>query len=320
MRPRLRLRSVAGLAACLSCTPTTPPLRDATHAPQGSTTDDGVTSALDEIVSVGEHRMYLHCEGEGRPLVVFESGFGPGGDSSIWRRVLPLVARDTRACAYDRVGQGRSSRPVPHPHSMLQMARELRALLHATQQDAPFVVVGHSMGGPVARWLEMEYPDNVVGMVLVDATTAASANDAFSTVTAEMLRGWEETIRRLEGQDREDVVADLESLRAAGHTLGARPLITIIAGRPAANLQLRQALRLELETLSSNAVHIVAKQSGHLIPLEQAQLVADATLTVVEAARSGESLSCPQLNVRCHASRLSVQTMGALHWLPVEVP
>lgn len=209
----------------------------------------------------------------------------------MWREVLPLVARETQACAYDRVGQGRSSRPVPHPHSMRQMAQELRALLDAAERHAPFILVGHSMGGPVARWFEMEYPGEVAGLVLVDATTAASANDAFSTVTAEMLQRWEATMRRVEGQDREDILADLESLRDSGHTLGARPLIAITAGRPAANLQLRQSLRTELDALSSNAAHVVAERSGHAVPLEQAQLVTDAALAVVEAARSGRLLS-----------------------------
>ena len=38
-------------------------------------------------------------------------------------------------------------------------------------------------------------------------------------------------------------------------------------------------------------VHLVAERSGHLVPLEQAQLVTDAVLAVVEAARSGRLLS-----------------------------
>jgi pimeloyl-ACP methyl ester carboxylesterase len=209
----------------------------------------------------------------------------------MWREVLPQVARETQACVYDRVGQGRSSRPAPHPHSMRRMARELRSLLNTAGREGPFVLVGHSMGGPVARWFEMEYPDEVAGMVLVDATTAASAKEAFSTVTTEMLRRWEATIRRMEGQDREDVVADLESLRDSGQTLGTRPLIAITAGRPEANLQPRQALRTEFDALSSNAVNIVAERSGHTVPLDQASLVADAALAVVHAARSGRLLS-----------------------------
>jgi pimeloyl-ACP methyl ester carboxylesterase len=147
------------------------------------------------------------------------------------------------------------------------------------------------MGGAVARWFEMEYQDEVAGMVLVDATTAASAHDAFSTVTAEMLRGWEATIRGMEGQDREDVIADLESLRDSDQTLGARPLVAITAGRPETNLQLRHALRTEFAALSSNGVDIVAERSGHLVPLEQAELVTSAALAVVHAARSGRLLS-----------------------------
>ena len=202
----------------------------------------------------------------------------------MWREVLPQVARETQACAYDRLGQGRSS-PPPHPHSMRQMARELRGLLDTAERKEPFVLVGHSMGGPLARWFEMEYPDDVAGMVLVDATTAASSRDAFSMVTAEMSREWEANMQRIEGQGREGMTADLESLRASGQTLGTRPLIVITAGRPEANLQQRQAFQTEFDSLSSNVVHIVAERSGHMVPLDQADLVTKAVLTVVHTAR-----------------------------------
>jgi pimeloyl-ACP methyl ester carboxylesterase len=174
---------------------------------------------------------------------------------------------------------------------MQKTARELRSLLAAAEQKAPFVLVGHSMGGPIARWFEMEYPDEVAGMVLVDATTAASSDDAFSTVTSEMRDEWETTMRRIEGQDRKDIVLDLEALRDSRQTLGARPLVTITAGRPAANLQQREALRTEFQTLSSNAIHVVAADSEHLIPLQQPQLVTDAARAVVSAVRSAGALS-----------------------------
>ena len=284
------LRFGACLAACLSCTPTTGQLPEVAGTQQGPAAIGMDTRRFDALVGVAADRMHLRCEGEGTPLVVFESGFGPGGDSSMWREVLPRVARETQACAYDRLGQGRSS-PPPHPHSMRQMARELHALLDTAERKGPFVLVGHSMGGAVARWFEMEYKDEVAGIVLVDATTAASAHDAFSTVTAEMLREWEATIRQMEGQNRKDVIADLESLRDSRQTLGAQPLVAITAGRPEGNLHLRQALRAEFDALSSNSVDIVAETSGHLVPLEQAELVTSAALAVVYAARSGRSLS-----------------------------
>ena len=168
---------------------------------------------------------------------------------------------------------------------MRQMTRELRALLDTAGRRGPFVLVGHSMGGPLARWFEMEYPDDVAGMVLVDATTAASSRDAFSMVTAEMSREWEANMQSIEGQGREGMTADLESLRASGQNLGARPVIVITAGRPEANLQQRQAFQTEFDSLSSNVVHIVAERSGHLVPLDQADLVTKAVLTVVHTAR-----------------------------------
>jgi hypothetical protein len=62
-----------------------------------------------KLVDVAGLRLNLRCEGEGTPIVVFDSGLG--ADGTVWRSVQPEVARVTRACAYDRAGLGRSDPP-----------------------------------------------------------------------------------------------------------------------------------------------------------------------------------------------------------------
>ena len=117
------------------------------------------------LVDVGGHRLHIHCMGKGEPKVVFDSGL-PGSSLS-WCYVQPEVARFTRACSYDRGGLGWSE-PGPTPRSSDQIVEELHSLLVNAGIRPPYVLVGHSFGGFTVRLYARKYPDEVVGMVLVD--------------------------------------------------------------------------------------------------------------------------------------------------------
>ncbi len=119
------------------------------------------------LVEVNGHKMHIVCEGEGSPTVVFDSGLG---DSFLsWRKVQPQIATFTRACSYDRAGLGYSE-PSDEPRTSKAIAAELHALLRAADIAPPFVMVGHSMAGYDVRVYANDYPSQVVGMVLVDAS------------------------------------------------------------------------------------------------------------------------------------------------------
>ena len=108
------------------------------------------------------------CTGEGSPTVILDAA---GGNSSpSWGLVQPEIAQSTRVCAYDRAGMGWSERG-PAPRDMNQHVAELHALLAGAGIDAPYVLVGHSYGGRIARVYAKEYPAEVVGMVLIDPGT-----------------------------------------------------------------------------------------------------------------------------------------------------
>jgi pimeloyl-ACP methyl ester carboxylesterase len=86
-----------------------------------------------------------------------------------WGLVQPGVSRFARVCSYDRAGLAWSD-PGPTPRSMRQEAYELHTLLKAANIEAPYVLVGHSLGGLIARVYAEQYRDEVAGMVLVDST------------------------------------------------------------------------------------------------------------------------------------------------------
>jgi pimeloyl-ACP methyl ester carboxylesterase len=89
-----------------------------------------------------------------------------------WALVQPDVSHFVRVCTYDRAGLGWSERS-PHPRTRQVMAQELHTLLTNAGIQGPFVAVGHSFGGMVVRTFAQRYPDEVIGMVLVDAAHEA---------------------------------------------------------------------------------------------------------------------------------------------------
>src|SRR5207244_2745846 len=119
------------------------------------------------LVDVDGHRLHLQCLGDGRPTVVLEAGLSTC--SLDWSRVLPEVARLTRVCAYDRAGHGWSDRGSK-PRTSQRLADELHTLLINAGIDGPYVLVGHSYGGQIARIFGTRYPDEVAGLVLVDSS------------------------------------------------------------------------------------------------------------------------------------------------------
>jgi pimeloyl-ACP methyl ester carboxylesterase len=120
-----------------------------------------------QLVDVGGYKLHITCIGEGSPTVILEAAF-PGTVAN-WSWVQPEVAKVTRACAYDRAGMGWSD-PGPEPHDAHRIASDLRTLLHNAGVEGPYVFVGHSLGGLWVRQYAAQSPDEVVGMVLVDAT------------------------------------------------------------------------------------------------------------------------------------------------------
>lgn len=119
-----------------------------------------------ELVDVGGYRLHLYCTGKGSPTVVLDA-MGLGW-SVYWTKVQPAIAEVTRVCSYDRAGFGWSD-TGPLPRTGERMAAELHQLLARGGIGGPYLLVGHSLGGFVARLYRHTHPSEVAGIVLVDA-------------------------------------------------------------------------------------------------------------------------------------------------------
>ena len=120
------------------------------------------------LIDVGGRRLHVHCTGSGSPTVVIEAGASSFAlDFSL---VQPEVARIQRVCSYDRAGMGwseaRSGVDTP-----TRVVSDLRAMLGASGEKPPYVMVGASFGALYVRLYQLEHPDDVGGLVLIDPAT-----------------------------------------------------------------------------------------------------------------------------------------------------
>jgi pimeloyl-ACP methyl ester carboxylesterase len=124
----------------------------------GGSSEPTAAAVADEAVEVVEY-------GGGQTTVVFESGLG--NDWTPWEPVASEVAVQARTFAYSRPGYGQSA-PSAEPRDAAQIVEDLRALLAARGVAPPFVLVGHSFGGAYMEFFAKAYPEEVMGVVLVD--------------------------------------------------------------------------------------------------------------------------------------------------------
>lgn len=118
------------------------------------------------LVDLGGHQLHVHCSGEGSPVVVIETGLG---DFSFdWVLVQMHVSRFTRICTYDRAGYAWSD-AGPKPRTFAQLNLELHDALAKLGEKGPYLLVGHSYGGPVVINFARVYPQDSAGIVLVDS-------------------------------------------------------------------------------------------------------------------------------------------------------
>lgn len=272
------------------------------------------------LIEVDGRRVHIHCVGSGQPVTVFESGLG--GFSLEWGEVQQRVAGHGRVCAYDRAGYGWSD-PGPLPRTATRNVTELHRLLEAAGETPPYVLVGHSYGGIIVRLFAQYYPQEVAGVVLLDA----SAPDQFSRlpdtalpralITAARRGTHILSAPRLSGALGENMrttamhlmmlpkarlayqseMRHFESATAALQTQadGALNVQLVVVSRSrnmfgrsveaARTESVWQQMQREMAALSNRSDHWMAADSGHVIHADRPDLVA---LAVREAAAYGQ--------------------------------
>ncbi len=146
--------------------------RHATPAATPATT--GAQGDFAGEIDIGGRTLFLTCQGEGVPTVIIDHGqWGSSTDMvSLQRELSP----ESRVCLYDRTGQGRSdplSTPQTAPRTAADVVADLHALLEAAGVPGPYVLVGQSVGGVFVQLYARTYPEDVAGVVSMNAVPPA---------------------------------------------------------------------------------------------------------------------------------------------------
>lgn len=120
---------------------------------------------IDRYADVGGRRLRYWAAGEGTPSILLECGLGTSVVD--WAALLPSLATRGRVLGYDRAGLGGSD-PDQAVRSAGRMVDDLDTLIDAAAMPPPYILVGHSWGGLVARLFCHRHPADVAGLVLVD--------------------------------------------------------------------------------------------------------------------------------------------------------
>jgi pimeloyl-ACP methyl ester carboxylesterase len=273
----------------------------------------------------GGRKLYLECHGAGSPTVVLEAG--TGNLAEVWSlapsgpgpAVLPAVARFTRVCAYDRPGTFQlpddpsrapvlsRSDPVAMPRSARDIVSDLRALLRAADVPGPYVLVGHSFGGMVARLYATSRSRSVAGLVSIDAQNedfAASYKELLTPdqYTAAVLNpGPPPGLEGYSAVERLSLEVSAAQMRQAQADTPLRPMPLVVISHsrtipnpfgfppdwPLEALERAfEASQDKLAALAPGARHVIAAQSGHYIQLDQPRLVTHEIRRLVLEARS----------------------------------
>jgi pimeloyl-ACP methyl ester carboxylesterase len=223
---------------------------------------------------------------------VCESGGGgaDGGALEAWAKEQPEISKFTRVVSYDRPGIAFPS-PGPAPRDARQIARDLHLALQNAGIKPPYILVGHSLGGPYNRVFAGMYPDEVKGMVLVDPTQeefiewnlARHPNNPDRTDDE-----WKEIMATLSEAHESAVPKDIPVVLITG--MGPRPFPEFMTEEEKKDYKEQRQKWLEFhdEWLGklSNAQHIITEKSGHEVPFTEPELVVNAIRQVVDEARN----------------------------------
>jgi len=290
------------------------------------------------MVDIGGRSLYVEAHGDGGPTVILEAG--QNGRSDVWSRdlleppgertmVLPAVAGFTRVVTYDRPGTigevnpnlapygplfyPSRSDPVPQPRTIADVVADLHTLLEVAAVPGPYVLVGHSLGGLCMRLYASTYPDDVVGMVLVDATSEKVWVDFHEHLSP---ADWEVfEIQTIENPElaaaypeyerywRKPLIDDpnMAQMREAQADSPLRPMpLAVLShgipfgapfpGWPTEEMEaVMTSNQAYLAGLVPNAIHVIAEASGHNIHQDQPELVIEAIRQVVDAVRDPDT-------------------------------
>ncbi|MHA6531331.1 alpha/beta fold hydrolase [Paenibacillus sp. BAC0078] len=139
-----------------------------------------------KLVDVGGYRLHINQAGYGSPTIILEAG---SGETSLsWRDIPQELAKFATVVSYDRAGYAWSE-AATRERTGSNIVKELHDALNHEGIKGPYLLVGHSLGGMYVRLFAQTYPDEVSGLVLIDARPENDERDTKKILEQEHFSG-----------------------------------------------------------------------------------------------------------------------------------
>jgi pimeloyl-ACP methyl ester carboxylesterase len=164
-------------------------------------------------------RFMTRCVGDGDASVLLVSGWTAPQEE--WSEVQAKVGSVAHVCSYDRLGVGESG-PLPPNQTFETFAADIEILVDALDLARPIVIVGHSLGGPIAMTWASSHVSDTRGVVLLDAPDAEFFEWQGSVMTDQLKAEMGDPLGPASGDaehvDRPVAYAELKELDPLGDT------------------------------------------------------------------------------------------------------
>jgi pimeloyl-ACP methyl ester carboxylesterase len=241
-------------------------------------------TTLEITAVVNGHRLFGLLCGEGETTVILDAGLG--GTTEDWSMIQPEVAKFSKVITYDRAGLGHSDK-ASVPRTCEDIISDLRNLLIAANLPSPYILVAHSWSGINARWYADQYPEEIAGLILIDAVHENKYEQFEKILSAEGAdRMWASVKDPSRNDENIDRIACIGQVRSVQRVFDF-PLIVITRATDTDEMNIVEtSLQAEFLKLSSRSRQYFSKYDDHYIQNSEPELVIDSIRQVVESVKA----------------------------------
>lgn len=237
-----------------------------------------------EVQNIQDRQVAYAAKGKGIPVIVLESGLGVS--MSTWSPIFERLSETTRVFAYDRLRLGRSTQ-TQTPETAWEVAEQLHQNLISTGHAPPYLLVGHSAGGLYVNVFARMYPEEVMGVVLVDSTHPSQFENSrteqpitYLTLLAASVIG--------KMADDASIIKNVHNEFKNIEPFPDIPLVVLTADKFLLETTQRRERWLELQedlaSMSTDLTHKVVAGSGHFIHKDNPQIVIEEITRLINAS------------------------------------
>ena len=232
-----------------------------------------------DIIETSYGKLEYSIMGSGQPTIVLING--GSGPIEGWMRILPELSKLSTVFSFNRFGVGKSDKPK-EAQDGTTIVHTLREALSSVGLKPPFLLVGHSLGGFYANLFARLYPNEVAGVVLLEASH--SKDTTLNEYQGRFVKALNKLLSKLSPPHPHDEVhfvqKTVEQINQ-NHSFPEVPLFIITGGKenrmmPAEARRKRLENQVDFLSLSKYSKHIIAERSGHFPQLTEPSVVVEA--------------------------------------------